>query len=141
MVQCVGGRTGFWLFLAAVIWFLVNIDVIFLFFIGLFGGCFWNSGIFFCKANKMLNEISNHDKKTFLNSIKAIKKANKDLDFLRLSRKYFSQTISKPIDKSVLENSKDVVLKSFKVGWNDVGSWPSIYNLSKKNPTTIKHVI
>ncbi len=94
---------------------------------------FWNSGIFFCKANKMLNEISNHDKKTFLNSIKAIKKANKDLDFLRLSRKYFSQTISKPIDKSVLENSKDVVLKSFKVGWNDVGSWPSIYNLSKKN--------
>ena len=45
MVQCVGGRSGFWLFLAAVIWFLVNIDVIFLFFIGLFGGCFWNSGI------------------------------------------------------------------------------------------------
>jgi len=94
---------------------------------------FWNSGIFFCKANKMLDEISIYDKKTFLNSIKAIKRANKDLDFLRLSRKYFCQTISKPIDKSVLEKSKDVVLKNFKVGWSDVGSWQSIYNLSKKN--------
>ena len=92
----------------------------------------WNSGIFFCKAKTMLNEISIYDKKTFTNSINAIKKANKDLDFLRLSKKYFSKTNAKPIDIAVLEKSKEVALKVFKVGWYDVGSWPSIYNLSKK---------
>ena len=93
----------------------------------------WNSGIFFCKAKTMLNEISIYDKKTFTNSINAIKKANKDLDFLRLSKKYFSKTNAKPIDIAVLEKSKEVVLKIFKVGWHDIGSWSSIYNLSKKN--------
>ena len=92
----------------------------------------WNSGIFFCKAKTMLNEISIYDKKTFTNSINAIKKANKDLDFLRLSKKYFSKTNAKPIDIAVLEKSKEVALKVFKAGWYDVGSWPSIYNLSKK---------
>ena len=92
----------------------------------------WNSGIFFCKAKTMLNEISIYDKKTFTNSINAIKKANKDLDFLRLSKKYFSKTNAKPIDIAVLEKSKEVALKVFKVGWYDIGSWPSIYNLSKK---------
>ena len=93
----------------------------------------WNSGIFFCKAKTMLNEIAIYDKKTFTNSINAIKKANKDLDFLRLSKKYFSKTNAKPIDIAVLEKSKEVVLKIFKVGWHDIGSWSSIYNLSKKN--------
>ena len=93
----------------------------------------WNSGIFFCKANAILNEISVYEKKTFINSIHAIKEAKKDIDFLRLSKKYFYKTNSKPIDTAVLEKSKNVVLKNFKVGWNDVGSWASIYNLSKKN--------
>ena len=93
----------------------------------------WNSGIFFCKAKTMLNEIAIYDKKTFTNSINAVKKANKDLDFLRLSKKYFSKTNAKPIDIAVLEKSKEVVLKIFKVGWHDIGSWSSIYNLSKKN--------
>ena len=92
----------------------------------------WNSGIFFCKAKIMLNEIAIYDKKTFTNSINAVKKANKDLVFLRLSKKYFSKTNAKPIDIAVLEKSKEVALKVFKVGWYDVGSWPSIYNLSKK---------
>ena len=94
---------------------------------------FWNSGIFFFKANLILKEIELYDKNILKQSNNSIKYASKDLDFLRLSKKYFSKIISKPIDISVIEKSKKVVVKNFNIEWSDVGSWPSIFNLSKKD--------
>ena len=94
---------------------------------------FWNSGMFFFKANLMLKEVKRYDKKILNQSNNSIKYSNKDLDFLRLSKKHFSRIISKPIDISVIEKSKNVVVKNFNIEWSDVGSWPSIFNLSKKD--------
>ena len=50
---------------------------------------FWNSGIFFFKANLMLKEIELYDKKILKQSDSSIKYSTKDLDFLRLSEKIF----------------------------------------------------
>ena len=94
---------------------------------------FWNSGMFFFKASLMLNEITLYDQKTLNHSNNSIKYSSKDLDFLRLSKKFFNKIISKPIDVSVIEKSKNVVVKDFKINWSDVGSWPSIFDLSKKD--------
>tara|TARA_Y100000590_G_scaffold214633_1_gene243329 strand:- start:4863 stop:6290 length:1428 start_codon:yes stop_codon:yes gene_type:complete len=94
---------------------------------------FWNSGMFFFKASLMLNEIALYDQKTLNHSNNSIKYSSKDLDFLRLSKKFFNKIISKPIDVSVIEKSKNVVVKDFKINWSDVGSWPSIFDLSKKD--------
>jgi len=94
---------------------------------------FWNSGMFFFKANLMLKEIELYDKKILNQSNNSIKYSNKDLDFLRLSKKHFSKIISKPIDISVIEKSKNIIVKNFDIEWSDVGSWPSIFNLSKKD--------
>ena len=94
---------------------------------------FWNSGMFFFNAELMINEISLYDKKTLKECNNSIIHSNKDLDFLRLSKKFFSKIISKPIDISVIEKSKNVVVKDFNINWSDVGSWPSIFNLSKKD--------
>ena len=94
---------------------------------------FWNSGIFLFKANLMLKEIELYDKKILKQSDSSIKYSTKDLDFLRLSEKYFSKIVPKSIDIAVIEKSKNLVVKNFDVGWSDVGSWPSIFNLSKKD--------
>ena len=94
---------------------------------------FWNSGMFFFKASLMLNEIALYDQKTLNHSNNSIKYSSKDLDCLRLSKKFFNKIISKPIDVSVIEKSKNVVVKDFKINWSDVGSWPSIFDLSKKD--------
>ena len=94
---------------------------------------FWNSGMFFFNAELMINEVSLYDKKTLKECNNSIIHSNKDLDFLRLSKKFFSKIISKPIDISVIEKSKNVVVKDFNINWSDVGSWPSIFNLSKKD--------
>ena len=94
---------------------------------------FWNSGIFFFKADLMLDEIKLYDKKTFDHSINSIKFSNKDLDFLRLSKKHFNKITAKPIDISVIEKSKKIIFKNFECDWSDVGSWPSIFDLAKKN--------
>jgi mannose-1-phosphate guanylyltransferase/mannose-6-phosphate isomerase len=81
----------------------------------------------------MLKEIGLYDRKILNQSNNSIKYSSKDLDFLRLSKKHFSKIISKPIDISVIEKSKNVVVKNFEIEWSDVGSWPSIFNLSKKD--------
>ena len=94
---------------------------------------FLNSGIFFFKASLMLKEIELYDKQILNQSNNSIKYSNKDLDFLRLSKKHFSKIISKPIDISVIEKSKNIIVKNFDIEWSDVGSWPSIFNLSKKD--------
>ncbi len=94
---------------------------------------FWNAGIFFFKANLMLNELSIYNKSILKQSEESIKYSKKDLDFLRLPKKQFSKIISKPIDIAVIEKSNNVIFKSFDIGWSDVGSWPSIFNLSKKD--------
>jgi len=94
---------------------------------------FWNSGMFFFKVSLMLKEIELYDKKILNQSNNSIKYSSKDINFLRLSKKYFNKIISRPIDISVIEKSKNVVLKNFNIEWSDVGSWPSVFNLSKKN--------
>ena len=33
----------------------------------------------------------------------------------------------------MIEKSRNVVVKDFKINWSDVGSWPSIFDLSKKD--------
>ena len=81
----------------------------------------------------MLKEIGLYDRKILNQSNNSIKYSSKDIDFLRLSKKYFSKIISKPIDVSVIEKSKNVIVKNFDIKWSDVGSWPSIFNLSKKD--------
>ncbi len=93
----------------------------------------WNSGMFLFKAKSILEEIKNHAPKTLKNCKICLNKSIKDLDFLRLDKNSFLSCENISIDISVFEKTKKAVVISLNCGWSDIGSWKSLWEISKKD--------
>ena len=93
----------------------------------------WNSGMFLFKASRYLEEL-----KKFRPDIYEICKASTevmqaDLDFLRVNKEKFVECPSESIDYAVMEKTDDAVVVPMAAGWSDIGSWASLWDISKKD--------
>ena len=93
----------------------------------------WNSGMFVFKASSILNEIERFDQGTLENCKKCLIKSTKDLDFLRLDKNLFINCANIPIDITVFEKTKNAYVIPLNCGWDDLGSWDSIFKISRKD--------
>ncbi len=93
----------------------------------------WNSGIFLFKAKLILKEIEFHNPDILKYCKKAIRKDLLDLDFQRLDSKEFAKCPDISIDFAVMEKTKKAMVFPLNVGWTDIGSWNSVWEISKKN--------
>lgn len=87
------------------------------------GGYVWNSGIFIWKAELILNEI----KKYIPEMTKMLEKYSVNGGI----KNFFKHVKSISIDYGVMEQSKRVVTVPCNIGWSDIGTWQSLYNLAK----------
>ena len=94
---------------------------------------FWNSGIFLFKASKFLEELEKFEPETVKICKESLKKGKSDLDFFRLNKECFRKCPSKSIDIALMEKTKLGTVLSLKAGWDDIGSWKSIWKNSKKD--------
>lgn len=103
------------------------------------GTYYWNSGIFMFKASTMIAEIEKNAPE--------IAKIAQNVDFTKFSDIPFVEFDKMPsisIDYAVMEKSDKIALVALESDWNDLGSWQSIYDVSKKdenNNVFIGHVI
>ena len=104
------------------------------------GKYFWNSGIFVWKASTILEELQNYAKNIY-SQLDAIASSTQNakgryayLELNETGNKIFSSLPSLSIDYAVMENSSRVVLLPADIGWNDVGTWSSLDDVSKKDP-------
>lgn len=96
------------------------------------GRYLWNSGMFFWKASAFLNAFNLHLPKTALHIASIGPLGSKD--FERDLAEYFPLCESISVDYAVMEKAKNVVgIAAADFGWNDVGSWQAVYELSKKD--------
>ena len=93
----------------------------------------WNSGIFMFKASTIIEEIKRLDINMYDICEKALLKSKKDLDFQRLDRETFQECPNSSIDISVMEKTKLGTVVRLDCGWNDLGSWKSLWDESNKN--------
>ena len=93
----------------------------------------WNSGMFVCKAKAILDELSKFVPDIVDNCKKCLLKSKIDLDFLRLDKSTFSQCLDISIDVAVFEKTKKAYVLPLDCGWNDIGTWESLWNISKKD--------
>lgn len=93
----------------------------------------WNSGMFVFKASSFIDELKINSPEMADLSIKSFENAEIDSDFIRLDKKYFEQINGDSIDYAVMEKTKKGKVVKLNAGWDDVGSWAALYDISKKD--------
>ena len=93
----------------------------------------WNSGIFMFKASTILREVQKFSPNLIKNCRSSLDKKLFDLDFQRLDKKAFKDCSNVSIDVAVMEKTKNAYVLPLNAGWSDIGSWDSVWNISKKD--------
>ncbi len=97
------------------------------------GQYYWNSGMFVFQANTFLKELEKYQSDIYSSCKSSIEKAQKDLDFIRIDKTSFSSSPSISIDYAVMEKTQNASIVTLDAGWNDVGSWRSLWETNTKD--------
>jgi mannose-1-phosphate guanylyltransferase len=97
------------------------------------GGYFWNSGMFLFSASRYLKELEEHKPDIAAACKRAMSAVSSDLDFIRIDTEAFTECPDDSIDYAVMERTTDAVVVPMDAGWNDIGSWSSLWDVSDKD--------
>lgn len=97
------------------------------------GGYYWNSGMFMFRASRYLKELETHRPDIAAASQKAMGALSSDLDFIRIDSEAFAACPDDSVDYAVMEKTSDAVVVPMDAGWNDIGSWSSLWDVSDKD--------
>lgn len=97
------------------------------------GGYYWNSGMFVWRASVILAEIEQHLPQVYQLVQTVLAECRAGGDFQQAVEKHFPAMPSISIDYGVLEKSSRVSLIPCDFGWNDVGSWHAVHEISQKD--------
>ena len=97
------------------------------------GEYFWNSGMFLIKASRYLEELQKHSPDIYKHCQECMSKVKTDHDFTRVDSVSFEACPSDSIDYAVMEKTDAAVVVPIDAGWNDIGSWSSLWDISEKD--------
>lgn len=97
------------------------------------GGYYWNSGMFLLKASHYLQELKTHRPEIAAACEAAMGAVSSDLDFIRVGTEAFVACPDDSIDYAVMEKTSDAVVVPMDAGWNDIGSWSLLWDVSNKD--------
>lgn len=105
------------------------------------GAYYWNSGMFMFKASVYLRELSEHAPAIFAACTEAMQNTDKDMTFIRVDADAFAKCPDDSIDYAVMEKTSDACMVPLDAGWNDVGSWTSLWETSNNKDSNGNVVI
>jgi len=94
------------------------------------GDYFWNSGMFMFKASCYLEELEQYAGDMLSLCQQAYQGAAHDMDFVRLDNDAFIKIKGNSIDYAVMEKTDKAVVVPLDAGWNDIGSWSALSDVS-----------
>jgi len=97
------------------------------------GDFFWNSGMFLLRASRFLEELQRFRPAIAAAVRAAHATAARDGDFIRLDKTAFADCPSDSIDYAVMEHTDAAMVLPVDFGWNDVGSWSSLWDVSAQD--------
>jgi len=89
----------------------------------------WNSGMFIWKTSVILDAFKRHLPEVF----KLIEKFSESGNIERNMDQFYQACPSISIDHGIMEKADNVRVIPGEFGWNDVGSWKAVYELSDKD--------
>lgn len=97
------------------------------------GNYLWNSGMFMFRAGCFLEELDKYRPDILAACRRAMADASSDVDFVRPDREAFLNCPEESIDYAVMEKTPSAVVVPMDCGWNDVGSWSALWEVSEKD--------
>ncbi len=102
------------------------------------GEYYWNSGMFMFKASQYVDVLKKHNPAIYDACVKAMQVQNQDMDFVRVDKDAFMACPDDSIDYAVMEplcaeNNSDVVVVPMDAGWNDVGGFAALLEVSNQD--------
>lgn len=96
------------------------------------GDFVWNSGIFIWRVDTIVEEIRRHLPETF-EAFLPFRNAVNTAEERNAVEQAFLNSPRISIDYGVMERAEKVYVVPGSFGWNDVGDWRAVYELSEKN--------
>jgi mannose-1-phosphate guanylyltransferase/mannose-6-phosphate isomerase len=98
------------------------------------GDCFWNSGMFLFRADRIVEELGVHAPAI----LRAIEQAFAALravpgGALEVPEAPYAAVPAAPIDKAVMERAERIVVVPCDPGWSDLGSWQALWEQLPKD--------
>ena len=97
------------------------------------GDYYWNSGIFLFRASRYLEELKKHDADIYDTCLLALERSQVEDDVINIDAATFECCPDNSIDYSVMEKTTRACVVPLDAGWNDVGSWSSIWDVHDKD--------
>ena len=97
------------------------------------GGYYWNSGMFLLRASRYLEELRKFRADIVGGAQAAFDAAQRDGDFIRLDKAAFAACPADSIDYAVMEKTDAAMVLPVDIGWNDVGSWSALWEVSEQD--------
>ncbi|HBX55646.1 MAG TPA: mannose-1-phosphate guanylyltransferase/mannose-6-phosphate isomerase, partial [Pseudomonas sp.] len=97
------------------------------------GDYFWNSGMFLFRASRYLEELKKHDADIYDTCLLALERSQHEGDLVNIDAATFECCPDNSIDYTVMEKTTRACVVPLDAGWNDVGSWSSIWDVHPKD--------
>jgi mannose-1-phosphate guanylyltransferase / mannose-6-phosphate isomerase len=97
------------------------------------GEHYWNGSVFLFPAQLYLDELERLRPDMLAACRQAMREARRDADFIRLDKAAFAACPSDSIDYAVMEHTPRAAVVPVAMGWNDVGSWDALWEMSAKD--------
>jgi mannose-1-phosphate guanylyltransferase len=98
----------------------------------------WNGGIFLFRADVYLEALAKHSPAILAAAHKAISNAKREGARISPDEAAFAACPSDSIDYAIMEKADRVAVAPVAMGWSDVGSWDSLYEIDGR---TSEHVL
>ncbi len=97
------------------------------------GDYYWNSGMFAFTAECFLEELERLRPDILEGCRQALAEGRRDKEFLHLGPESFGEIDSQSIDYAVMEHTDKAVVVPVDMGWSDIGSWASLWEIGDKD--------
>ena len=97
------------------------------------GNYLWNSGMFMFNVDSYLQELQQHHPTMLELCSLSMSQSKADQDFIRVHSDSFQQCLDISIDYAVMEKTNKAKVIPLDAGWNDVGAWSAVWEVSQAN--------
>lgn len=97
------------------------------------GEYYWNSGMFMFRADVYLQQLQQFRPDIYTACEAAMAEQTPDLEFVRVDKAAFAACPADSIDYAVMERTEHAVVLPLDAGWNDVGGFAALWQVSAKD--------